>query len=126
MRPGIFIDSSSSNVIMNNILRFNSNNNDQGIRLDNSKYNIIDNNSIITDDYIFMIEGGSISNTFKHNFNKFPGKIFNFDDKTTCNINCSQQDKHKLMCLNHSENRNDCIKCASCDKIGTKNNWRCI
>ena len=126
-KPGIFIDSSSSNVITNNILRFKSNGIDQGIYLNNlSKYNIIDNNSIITDDYIFVIDVGSISNTFKHDFNKFPGKIFNSDDGTNCSIDCSHDNRHKIMCPDHSENRNDCIKCMSCDKIGIKNNWTCI
>lgn len=125
-KPGIFIDSSSSNIIANNILRFNSSDKDQGIRLNNSRYNIIDNNSILTDAYLFLVDLESNSNMIKHDFSEFPGIIFNFNDKTNCSIDCSKHDKHKIKCPNDSENRRDCIKCVSCDKIGTINNWTCI
>jgi parallel beta-helix repeat protein len=125
-KPGIFIDSSSLNIIANNTMRFNSKDIDQGIRLNKANYNIIENNSITTDANLFMIDVGSIGNTFVHNFKKFPGWIFNFEDRTNCSIDCSRHDSHKIRCPEDSENRRDCIRCIPCDEINKYNNWTCI
>ena len=126
MKPGIFIDSSSSNLIKDNILLFNSLDDDQGIRFNNSSDNIISNNTIFTDDYSFLIDNKSNLNTFNHNFANTSGIIFNCDERVKCKIACNRHDKHMLSCINHSENRIDCIECTSCDIIGAKNKWKCI
>lgn len=126
MKPGIYMDLSSSNLIRNNIFKFSTEDEDQAIRLNNSKDNIIENNSIITDDYLFLVDLLSTNNTFTHDFNKFSGKVFNFDDKTNCTMNCNLSGRHKLLCNEHQENMHGCPNCISCDKIATKINWVCI
>ena len=125
-KPGIYIDCSTGNTIKDNLLMFESNDKDQGIFLNNSKLNLIENNSIFAEDYVFIIDSTSKSNTIKHNFSNKRGYIFNIDDKTKCKIHCDINDRHKLVCINHSENRENCIECISCDKIGCDNNWTCI
>lgn len=125
-KPGIYIDCSTGNIIKNNILMFESSDKDQGVFLNNSKLNLMENNSIFAEDYVFIIDSTSKSNTIKHNFSNMRGYIFNIDDKTRCNMHCDIHDRHKLVCTNHSENRENCIECISCDKIGFDNNWMCI
>jgi len=98
----------------------------QGIRLNNSKNNIIDDNSILTGTYLFILDVKSVMNNFIHNFIKFPGNVHNLDSKTNCSMHCERHDMHKLSCLSHLENKMDCMMCTSCDKIGMANDWRCI
>jgi parallel beta-helix repeat protein len=124
--PGIYINNGNFNNITNNYLQSEVNGSKQGIRLHNSSYNFLENNSIVSNYGIYILNLKSKNNMIKHDIKKFPGIIYNFDDKINCSINCTRNDHHRLNCSSHLENRMDCSECTLCDKIGINNNWECI
>jgi parallel beta-helix repeat protein len=123
-KPGIFVDNSSDNMILNNTIKSEIGGLGCGILFGNiSDNNTIKNNDIKTTiSFAFALNGIEIENILS---DKFDGKIFDDKNKINCSINCNMK-THKLHCANDSEDRDDCSQCTLCAGIERNNKLECI
>ena len=121
-KPGIYIDGSYYNQIIDNFIDPDKDYRAFGIQLVNSAYNNIIDNSIHSNLYILAFDEVSNNNLIEGKFN---GLVFDTEKGLNCSVSCTSSN-NILHCERHQENRGDCPDCRTCAIIGQKNNWLCI